>query len=418
MRISTPWQFARSTENIMQHEVDLAKTRERISSGLDLTQAGDDPVRAARALELERTITASEQYVRNTDRAEQRLTLAETHLGEVEDIIQRVRELAIQGANGTLNPDDRHIIASELEQYRNQLLDLANARDANGEYLFAGSRSQTQPFLLNADDSYSYRGDDNQRQLQLTETRRVTVGDSGRAIFMDILNGNGTFAVRHDATINTGSGAINPGTVVDPAAYEALAPAYFNIVMTDGDGDGEVDVYQIDGYEDFNRTVLHPTFVPITDTFASEAEIEFAGIEISIDGTPAPGDTFYVDPSTKQDLFTTVQGLIDTLRAESGTPETRADQRNGFKQALTDLTTGLYHISKSRSEIGGRLRTVMDQQVIHSAVQLRFQETLSAVADADLTEAISDLSRQETALQAAQQTFIRMQSLSLFDRLG
>ncbi len=412
MRVSTHWQFTEGMDNILKHQVHRAKTSERISSGRDLTQASDDPVRAARARELERTLAAGEQYQRNTTHAEQRLALSEDIVNEAENVIYRVRELAIQAANDTYNEDDRWIISNELEEHLDELLALANTRDANGEYLFAGSKVQSKPFATDG-TNYLYRGDDGQRYLQVNEHRRVAVSDSGREVFMNIARGNGTFEVAHDAATNTGSGVIDPGTVIDPGAYAASVQR-FDIILIDDpiEPDGIVDSYEV--YDRANPPPVAPLY---SGTYEPAAQIQFAGIELSIDGTPAVGDRFQVDPSAKQDLFTTVQKLIDTLRTETGTAETHADQKNEIKRALTDLGQGLNHLIEVRGNIGGRLRATQDQLVIHESVNLRFKETLSDVAATNLTEAITALSEQQAALQAAQQTFVQMQRMSLFDLL-
>lgn len=412
MRVSTNWLFEQGMRPMMEQEAALSKTRERITSGRDLLQAEDDPVRAVRARELEKTLAAGEQFARNTDHAEQRLALEESIIGEVENVLQRVRELAVQAANDSLNPADREIVATELEERYNELLDLANSRDSNGEYLFAGTRTETMPFQLSA-GTVTYQGDNEQRRLQLSETRQVAVSDSGQELFMAIPKGNGTFEVSHDAASNTGSGVIDPGTVIDPDAYAASVQA-FDIVMVDDPTDPDSEV---DGYEIYDRANPAPALPLDTGAYEPGTQIEFNGIEISIDGEPAAGDTFQVDPSGKQDVFATVQGLIDSLRTPTGTPADRGDQRNGIKRALTNLEQGLHHLVEQRGDMGGRLRTTLDQKTIHESVNLRFKETLSDVAATDITAAVIDLSEQQTALSAAQRTFTQMQRLSLFDLL-
>ncbi len=90
----------------------------------------------------------------------------------------------MQGNNGTASPGDRAAIAAEIDQLLEQLLALANTRDSNGEYLFGGLQRADAPFRDTGGGAFSYDGDDIQRQLQVSEDRRIADADTGQDIFM------------------------------------------------------------------------------------------------------------------------------------------------------------------------------------------------------------------------------------------
>jgi flagellar hook-associated protein 3 FlgL len=113
--------------------------------------------------------------------------MEETALVQAGDILQRVRELAVRGLNGTQSANERATIALEVRQRLADLVAVANNTDANGEYLFGGFyKGASAAFVDNGGGSFSYNGDQGQRQLQISRSRQVAVGDHGAEVFMAI----------------------------------------------------------------------------------------------------------------------------------------------------------------------------------------------------------------------------------------
>ena len=218
MRIST-LQFTQNAINsISRQQVELSRIQQQIASGKNILTPSDDPAGAGRILTLNQSLQTTEQFTDNANLALGRLQLEESTLSSVTSVIQRIRELSVQANNDTQNNTTRPLIAAEIRQRRDELLALANTRDANGEYIFAGFQSQNEAFTRNPDNTFSYNGDEGQRFLQVGPSRQVAIGDSGRDVFGLVRNGNGTFATS-DVTGNTGSGVIGPGTITDRSAY-------------------------------------------------------------------------------------------------------------------------------------------------------------------------------------------------------
>jgi len=217
MRIST-LQFTQNAINsISRQQVELSRIQSQIASGKNILTPSDDPAGAGRILTLNQSLQTTNQFTDNANLAQGRLQLEESTLASVTNAIQRIRELSIQANNDTQNSTTRPLIAAEISQRRDELLALANTRDANGEYIFSGFQSQNEAYTRNPDNTFSYNGDEGQRYLQVGPSRQVAVGDSGREVFGLVRNGNGTFATS-DVAGNTGSGVIGPGSVVDRSA--------------------------------------------------------------------------------------------------------------------------------------------------------------------------------------------------------
>ena len=189
MRISTAQIYQQGVESMLERQRELAETELQVSSGKRILRPSDDPSGAVRILDLKESEQRLAQYQRNADWATARLNQEETALDSITNILQRVRELNVQGNNDTNTASDRAAIAAELEQLRENFLQLVNTQDANGEYIFGGYRTLSKPmeqtFNAAGEAQFTYNGDDGQRLLQIGESREVAIGDPG-SIFMSV----------------------------------------------------------------------------------------------------------------------------------------------------------------------------------------------------------------------------------------
>ncbi|MES1154171.1 MAG: flagellar hook-associated protein FlgL, partial [Rhodanobacter sp.] len=145
MRVSTSWMQQQSGGSMMDRQSDLSDINTQLSTGKRINQPSDDPVGAARALDLTHVTADTAQYQRNITSANARLGLEDQSLSNVTNVLGRVRTLLLQAANGTQTDETRGDIAAEMVQLRQQLLGQANSKDGQGEYIFAGNRTGTEP---------------------------------------------------------------------------------------------------------------------------------------------------------------------------------------------------------------------------------------------------------------------------------
>jgi flagellar hook-associated protein 3 FlgL len=176
----------RATNAILERDAALSKTQIQIATGRRIVTPSDDPVGTTQIFPLNEVIEKTKQYLKNSDAAESRLSLEEKNLASVSDILIRVNELAVQGNSDTISAQGRDAIAKELRQHLQALMGVANTKDANGEYLFAGHAVTTQPFVEAPAGTFTYQGDSGQRSVQIGESRLVAVGDPGDEVFMNV----------------------------------------------------------------------------------------------------------------------------------------------------------------------------------------------------------------------------------------
>ncbi len=397
MRISTASAFQRGLDLMQRLQSSLDRTQQQIASGRRILTPSDDPIAAARTLELRESLGRIGQFDRNGGIARNRLNYEETALVSVNDVLQRVRELAIQANNDTQSNETRAQIAVELRERVDQLVTLANQRDGNGRYLFAGTLDETTPVSATG-GGFVYNGDQGQRLIQIGEDRQIADGDSGAAVFFTIKAGNGTFSSRA-ATANSGSGVLGPGSVTDLSQYDQ-------------------DTYTVRFTAPGSYDVLDSGGGPVaSSTYTPGGSVEFRGIQFSLSGTPAAGDEFVVEPSRNLDMFGIVQDLADLLQTPVDDPASRTALHNGINAGLANIDQAIGRVLDMRTQVGTRLSAIESQATTNGALELTLQTTVADIEDLDYAEALSRLSIEATTLEAAQQTFIRTQSLSLFNFL-
>ena len=300
MRISTFQIYRQGVDAMLRQQADLAKTQQQMATGKNILAPSDDPGAASRVLELGQLIDVNKQYQRNAEAARANLSLQESVLQQVGNLLQRVRELAVRANNDTLSAGDRGAIAAEVRTRLDELLQAANTRDASGDYLFAGFRSHTAPFSSDGSGNFSYNGDQGQRLLQVGPTRKVAANDPGDAVFMGI-----------------------------------------------DDGAGGVS-----------------------------------------------------------DMFSVLYDFAADL-----------DANNPSASTLDRLDAAIDAVLTTRASIGARLNSIDSQQQMNDAFDLQLRQNRSTLEDLDYAEAVSRFERQNIALQAAQQSFIKIEGLSLFKYL-
>ncbi len=182
MRISSSWAQQAAVNSMLDQQAKLQQTQLQLSSGKKIQTPADNPTAAVSILDLNQSISQTQQYQSNTNVARQRLSMEDGVLQNATTILQKINDLGIQGLNGTASASDRVTIANQMEALNQQLLALANTKNANGEYLFSGSKSTTQPFT-GVTGGYAYGGDSTQRSIQIGETAKVTDGDPGINVF-------------------------------------------------------------------------------------------------------------------------------------------------------------------------------------------------------------------------------------------
>jgi flagellar hook-associated protein 3 FlgL len=206
------------------------------------------------------------------------------------------------------------------------------------------------------------------------------------------------------AATNTGNGVLQSTAATDPSAW---AGRTLTVEFTAADAWRVVDAG--------GATVATGSYA--APTSGGSSTVSAAGVQFTLTGQPAAGDRFVVERAPVRDVFATLKGLADALDANAVTAAEVADRSNAVGAAIGDLGTAQDHMLAVRSATGIRLASLDAATDVREGTGESLAQTLSELRDTDFAEAASRLTLQMTALEAAQKSMLRVQGLSLFDKL-
>ena len=399
MRISSIEQFQQGIDSILDQQAKLNRTQQQLATGKNILRPSDDPAAATQLLTLSSLKAKNLQYERNVLMAKNELELQESVLANSGNALQRVRELVLQANNATQNNQSRAAIGDEINNLADELLQLANTKSASGEYIFSGYNSRT-PAFTRTGTGFEFQGDQGQRLLQVSEDTQLSVRDNGQDIFEGMMQGDGRFLLQSPAT-NTGSALVKMASTTDSTLDD------YTVTFSQETPDDPM-LYSIVGAE---------AGAVATGTYESGAAISFNGVTLEVEGTVANGDSYQIQKTTRENIFQSVQAIADALLSPTSASSTQSKLTNDLAQAIGTIDQGLEHLQGRRTIVGNRLQ-ILDSRTEKNADELlRLVRQVSEIQDLDFAEAVSRLNLQSTALQAAQQSYIKIQGLSLFNYL-
>ena len=556
MRISSIQAFNNGVNGLGRNYSNVIRTQEQISSGNRILTPADDPVASVRLLQLEQQQAILGQYKENLTAAKNSLTQEETTITSVVNVLQRIRELAVQAGGGALSGDDRRSIAKELSEREGELLNLMNSRNARGEYLFSGFLGKTEPFLRNPDGTYSYQGDEGQRSLQVAGSSNVAINDNGKRLFEDVVNANRIInglgvnnaalptpplpattipalpaadqrvfispgLVQDNQAFNSNFRAGEPyslafvsgtefriydsagadvtsevpgGGVIDPLVNSGNTINFrgmrfqLDVVLQPGDNELDLDNLLADtatpgtpginthsftlqsaptdfsvnrsstnnsaaivapagisnqatfdsqfptsgvvirftddtNYEVYSQPVGPGSPVLTTGTVAGPYPATFsvfgADFTLSAPAAVAGGDEFGVQPQFQEQrsILNTISRLRQALESSPTSPAGNLGVRNEVAIALTNLDNGMGRVLEVQTEIGARMNLIETTEIDNEDVTLVNKSVQADLRELDYAEALSRLSFQTIVLEAAQQSYVKIAGLNLFNQL-
>lgn len=413
MRITTSHVFRSSIQQMQDSQSQLDATQGRLTSGKKVQTAGDDPVAATRIQALTYQKSQLEQYQSNITTLTGRLELSEGTLDGITENLQRIRELAIRAGNGTVSKAERQLIAKEVRERIDATAQLMNTRDANNEYLFGGFQGKSQPFVKNTAGYYEYQGDEGQRLVQVSSDVRVASTDSGKRIFVDVPAAENTFLTGANPD-NQGipPATIDTGQMIDQEAWDAAYPEDYVIEfrpLAESSPPGQSN-FTIRTRTD-NRPVLQNiSYIP-------GGNIEFAGISVRVSGAPQVGDTFFVDSSSSQGVLSTMERLAEGLESIGDTAAEQGTLKTLLNHSLTNVDNAITSVSNTLASLGARMNTAESAKSMNDDFSFLADRVLSDLQDIDYAAEAATLSFQSVVLQASQQSFVKINGLSLFNFL-
>ena len=411
MRISTSQFYKTGLNTINAQQARQLDIFTQIGTGKKIVSPKDDPLGAARALNLSNNMAINDRFAENRSIANQNLAFEESILNEVATTLVAIKTRIVEAGNGTMADADRATLSEVVSSLRDQVLGLANSTDGNGQYIFSGNHSDRAAFAPDITGNINWQGDLGNRAIQVSSSRQLSSADTGYAVFTRAVSGENSYLTAAAST-NMGTGQISAPNISDPNG--ANVGNNFSIVFSGTPLSYTVETRNADG-------MVVGTDGP-TAYDASQQRLALpGGVDVAFSGTPAEGDTFSVNHARNEDIniFSTLDDLAVALNTSTSTdPQAAARLRNAMSSATQRIDANYNTVLTTRASIGTRMNEIEALDASGEQRRLDFKSEISAIEDVDYYEASTELTMRGMALEAASLAFKKIQGLSLFRTLG
>ena len=414
MTISTSLFFSRGVDLMSKSQTDLAKLQEKVASGKELVRPSDGVDLALNISRLKSSIAKLNSYKDSLNAVNDRLRIEESYMTGTSDVLRQIKTLTIQGANASMSLSDKNVIATQIDELINELVNQANGADVNGNFLFAGTRVATRPYQLDDSGVFRYQGDQVNTSVDFSSTRQTVIGRSGPDVFQSVFTGEMLNVVPgiYDVAL---TGSVEEGDVflvsLDGVTYDYTAESGDSAETVLEAIQTEIEAAIAAGtHESITLSVVDDT---MTITAEDGYERRIIGTTVNaVDGVESQGltvtETQTPDPGTpeKIEFFQSLQEPTDLLRA--GDQQSVQSKLDEVDQMIDQATLGL-------GDIGVEMSTIDAQIGINEDLKLGLQMALSGKEDLDYAAAITKMQAQMLSLEAAQSSFAKISQLTLFD---
>lgn len=412
-------QFSKNMENIQ-------KVQDKISSGKNIIFASDDPVGAVQLSGMKDNLSKVNRFIENSNIALDRLLLMDSTMQAINNVFIRAKELSVQAANDIYGANDREAIAIEFDEMKKELMTLANTQDSTGTFIYAGFKTKTSPFKMDANGLVTYSGDRGVLNLQVTESRLIETTIDGSTVFQDIVTSDGISTDLFGAIDNISRSIRTAAGGVEEAKAEGIAmmtltnadPGTYSFTITSGSSSADFSL-DITGNDLSDvATAINAASLNITATLEDSnttlklvngngEDIDFGNLEITgIDKAQDTPTSFF--------SFRSVDAAGNNLSNE----QTIYDKDQTIASRLDELVTIQSHVSNQRAKVGARMNSAERLRDVLEERKILISQDVSDLQDADLASLVTSLQAQITTQEASQKAFINISKLNLFDFIG
>ncbi|MBV7598855.1 MULTISPECIES: flagellar hook-associated protein FlgL [Aeromonas] len=399
MRITTNMIYDRNLATMSKVSERQNTAYEQLMTGDKFNRAGEDPSGMSQKMALTKEIDLFKQYGVNGSLLENSLGHEDTVLTSINNAMLSAQTLIQKANSSAMGSEERNAIASELEGLQKQMFDLMNSKNSQGEFIFGGNQSKTQPFVKDASGNYVFQGDTGQRSIQVSPTVQIPANDSGFNLFE-------TVATRRTASATTANIKVGVG---DQGNFESfyrnsydssLASNQFTVSTLAGPPDS----YEI---KDSGGTVVQ------SGDYSAGNKIAFNGLELTLD-LPAGGvDQNFALDTPKNDSV--LNGMSDFISALRDPTIPAADFQLAVADATTHMNNARTQVDRGQGDVGSRLNSLEQVMGSNDGLSTLNQQARAKVSEADMYEVIAALSKEEAAMSASQLSFSKISKLTLFD---
>ncbi len=407
MRLSFNQKYQNNLNAILNAQEKLQRASAQLEKQTKILTPSEDPAASARVVGLDQQISQFSQFQNNSILLKNSLNMEETTLTGLRTASDQARSLVVSLGNGAYSQLDRSAIAKQLDNIKSQMFDLMNQKDTNGGYLFSGFQEQTQPYSLDiATGKYVFNGDEGQKSLQVSPSVTIASNDSGKVIFEDV---NARFKTENIST----AGGLTSGkiSVQNQSVFDDFYRQNYD-AQTAANNNYQLVIDAANNYEiQRNGASLTPA---VTGTYTPGQAITFQGLSLQTDGAGPGQMDFSLKAPEKINILNTMSDLVKAIETDQLDGDALAE---AIADALAQLDNATLKVDSAVSGVGGRINVLDSVYESNEDLQINNKAFRAELYEVDYAQALTELTKQETALQAIQSTFNRVTSTSLFDYL-
>ena len=421
MTIGTTRFFGNNSELFSKLNTELQSLQTQAGTGKAELKLANNIEDISKLSAAEEKKSETNRLLSNSQRAQTDLEVMDVAFERLQNLLVRLQELAVESANDTLTPDERERFVVEASMIKSELIDVANQKDNFDNSLFGGVSGAEKPFQQDANGKVNYSGSSLAKEIQVTPGLAVRQNFSGLEVFQKIERSGDDFSVFEvvDDLIESLKIDLNSGKSSNLFASSQSATIVLpntgpkaNLSFTIEAGEKTINVSQDIFGNDFSviATAINSQTAEtgLTANFNGNNELVLTGNinELKISEFEYKGDAV-VDPS------------IQVVNPSDGTIKENIAEKDLQSEIIrSKITDAFEHFATKRSEVSAAARRAQSAEVSAQDILLVLEEDISEIKDADLATILTQLEFLMTQKDAAQATFTRVTSKSLFDFLS
>ena len=421
MTIGTTRFFGNNSELFSKLNSELQSLQTQAGTGKAELKLANNIGDISKLSAAEEKKSETNQLLSNSQRAQTDLEVMDVAFERLQNLLVRLQELAVESANDTLTPDERERFVGEASMIKSELVDVANQKDNFGNSMFGGVSGADKPFQLSANGQVTYSGSSLAKEIQVTPGLAVKQNFSGLEVFQKINGSDGDFSVFEavddliaSLKIDLNSGRSSNLFVNSQSATIKMPNTgpKANMSFQIQAGEKMININQDVYGNDFSGLVAsinsQTVTTGLTASFNGNNQLVLSGNfnELKISDFKYTGEAV-ADPS------------IQVINPSDGSIKENIAQKEFQSETIRNkITESFEHFATKRAEVSAAARRAQDAEVSAQDILLVLEEDISEIKDADLASILTQLEFLMTQKDAAQATFTRVTSKSLFDFLS
>ena len=422
MTIGTPRLHQQNVELFAKLNQEMKSIQSQVGSGKADLKLSENLHEIAKLSAAEEKIVETNQFMENAKRAATELEFLDVALDRLQNLTVNLQEIAVESGNDMLSSKERERFVNDVERLKKEILDVANMTDSFGNSLFGGVSGEEKPFSIDSKGTVSYIGSALAREVKVSPSLHVKQNFAGNSLFENISSANGKISVfdviddfveslKNDLNSSNSSNLLSNGTAVD-------------LVFPNSGSEGKIE-FNLDTGGDKNKissTIYGNDYSPVVTQINSLTAS--TGISASI----VDGNKIRLQGSVEKlhlsDLvvsdYDPSKSFIGVIKDTSSSTivEKIAENRLQNGTISTKINDIFDTFATARAEVGASSRRAQENETAAQDILLTIEEDVSDIRDADLASLLTQLEFLMTNKEAAQATFTRITSKSLFDFLG